>query len=47
MFDFCVPTPGTKVPHHPDWIHEVKYDGYRLMVQRDGESRPADYAQRL
>jgi bifunctional non-homologous end joining protein LigD len=37
MFDFCVPTRGTKVPHHPDWIHEVKYDGYRLMVQRDGD----------
>jgi bifunctional non-homologous end joining protein LigD len=37
MFEFCVPTRGTKVPHHPDWIHEVKYDGYRLMVHRDGD----------
>jgi bifunctional non-homologous end joining protein LigD len=37
MFEFCVPTRGTKVPHHPHWIHEVKYDGYRLMVHRDGD----------
>jgi len=20
-----------------DWIHEVKYDGYRLRVERDGD----------
>jgi bifunctional non-homologous end joining protein LigD len=37
MFEFCVPTRGTKVPHYPHWIHEIKYDGYRLMVQRDGD----------
>jgi bifunctional non-homologous end joining protein LigD len=35
-FDFCIPTRGTKVPHTPDWIHEIKYDGYRLRVERDG-----------
>jgi hypothetical protein len=27
-FDFCIPTKATKVPHSPDWIHEIKYDGY-------------------
>ena len=21
----------------PDWIHEIKHDGYRLIVQRDGK----------
>ena len=26
----------TKVPHSPGWIHEVKHDGYRLIVARDG-----------
>jgi hypothetical protein len=36
-FDFCVPTRGTKVPHTPDWIHEIKYDGYRLRIERDGD----------
>lgn len=24
------------MPHGPDWIHEVKYDGYRGRVIRDG-----------
>ena len=33
----CIPTRGTKVPHHPDWVHEVKQDGFRLIVQRDGD----------
>jgi ATP-dependent DNA ligase len=36
-FDFCIPTRGTKVPHTPDWIHEIKYDGYRLRLERDGD----------
>jgi ATP-dependent DNA ligase len=27
---------GTKVPAGPDWLHEIKHDGYRLIVQRDG-----------
>jgi bifunctional non-homologous end joining protein LigD len=34
-FDFCIPTRGTKVPSAPDWLHEVKYDGYRLRVERN------------
>ena len=25
------------VPSGPDWLHEVKYDGYRLRVERDGD----------
>jgi len=28
--EFCLPTSGKAVPSGPDWIHEVKYDGYRL-----------------
>ena len=23
-------------PVGPDWEHEIKYDGYRLIVRRDG-----------
>jgi bifunctional non-homologous end joining protein LigD len=30
----CIPTRGTEVPSGPDWIHEIKHDGYRLIVQR-------------
>jgi bifunctional non-homologous end joining protein LigD len=33
----CIPTSGTKVPAGPDWLHEIKYDGYRLLVQREGK----------
>ena len=33
----CVPTRGERVPSHPDWIYEVKHNGYRLIVQRDGK----------
>jgi bifunctional non-homologous end joining protein LigD len=36
-FDPCLPKRGTKVPAGPDWIHEIKHDGYRLIVQRDGK----------
>ena len=28
---------GTKVPSGPDWLHEIKYDGYRLRVERHGD----------
>jgi ATP-dependent DNA ligase len=37
MFEPCIPTRGTKVPVGPDWIHEIKHDGYRLTVYRDGK----------
>jgi ATP-dependent DNA ligase len=33
-FEPCIPTRGTKVPAGPEWIHEIKHDGYRLIVQR-------------
>lgn len=30
-FDPCIPTNAAKVPDRPEWIHEIKHDGYRLM----------------
>ncbi len=36
-FEPCVPTRGAAVPAGPDWIHEIKHDGYRLIVQREGK----------
>ena len=35
--DFAVPIRGSKVPATEAWLHEVKYDGCRLMVIRQGE----------
>jgi hypothetical protein len=26
------------VPVGPDWIHEIKHDGYRLQVRREGDA---------
>jgi bifunctional non-homologous end joining protein LigD len=40
MFEFCLPTTGTKVPSSPDWIHEIKYDGYQLRLERNGDRVP-------
>jgi len=36
-FQPCIPTRGTQVPRHEDWLHEIKHDGFRLIVQRDGD----------
>lgn len=29
---------GKTVPDGPDWLHEVKYDGYRMMLVREGKT---------
>jgi ATP dependent DNA ligase domain len=31
------PTTALKPPTGPNWIHEIKHDGYRLMARRAGE----------
>jgi ATP-dependent DNA ligase len=36
-FEFCIPITGIKVPAGPEWLHEIKYDGFRLRVERDGD----------
>jgi ATP-dependent DNA ligase len=36
-FEPCIPSRGTKVPDRPEWLHEIKHDGYRLIVQREGQ----------
>lgn len=36
-FEFCVPKAAKAVPDGPDWIHEIKYDGYRARLMRDGD----------
>jgi ATP-dependent DNA ligase len=33
-FEPCIPTSVKVVPSRPDWFHEIKYDGYRLIVVR-------------
>jgi ATP-dependent DNA ligase len=31
----CLPSPTERPPSGPNWIHEIKHDGYRLMARRD------------
>ena len=31
----CLPSPAERPPTGPGWIHEIKHDGFRLMVRRD------------
>ena len=35
--DLSFPTTGKAVPAGPEWFHEIKFDGYRLRVERGGE----------
>jgi hypothetical protein len=35
--EFCIPTIGKAVPSAPEWLHEIKYDGYRRRVEREGD----------
>ena len=36
-FEFCLPTLGKSVPGRPEWLHEIKYDGYRVRLERDAD----------
>ena len=31
----CLPSPAERPPTGPDWVYEVKHDGFRMMVRRD------------
>jgi bifunctional non-homologous end joining protein LigD len=37
VFEFCLPTMAKAVPAGSEWFHEIKYDGYRLRLERDGD----------
>jgi bifunctional non-homologous end joining protein LigD len=31
----ALPSPAERPPIGGEWIHEIKHDGYRMMVRRD------------
>src|SRR5262245_56604518 len=35
----ALPSPAERPPTGPDCVHEIKHDGYRLMVRHDARSR--------
>src|SRR5918998_3270908 len=32
----CQPVLATVVPTGPEWVHELKWDGYRILARRTG-----------
>src|SRR5450631_926285 len=38
QIDPCIPTLAAKPPAGPGWVHEIKHDGYRLIVRREGDT---------
>ena len=54
-FEYCKPVNAKSVPTGPNWIHEVKYDGYivrdgkdvRLPSKKLGQSLPVDRRDRV
>jgi ATP-dependent DNA ligase len=49
----CVPTVAKRAPMGPDWVYEIKHDGYRLMVRKQDDRvrvytrRGADWTERF
>jgi bifunctional non-homologous end joining protein LigD len=49
----CLPTPADTIPSGPQWVHEIKHDGYRFICRRDGDRvhvfsrRGNDYSDRV
>jgi ATP dependent DNA ligase domain len=37
MYEFCISSRGTQVPAGPEWYHEIKFDDFGMLVQRDGD----------
>jgi bifunctional non-homologous end joining protein LigD len=35
LYAFSLPTKADTVPAGPDWLHEIKFDGYRMMLIRE------------
>jgi len=31
----CLPSPAAKPPVGAAWLHEIKHDGFRMLVRRD------------
>ena len=36
--DRCVPIRAVKAPEGGGWVPEIKHDGYRVIVRRDGDT---------
>jgi len=37
LVEACLPSPAKAPPSGPDWLHEIKHDGFRIMARRDAK----------
>ena len=35
--ELCLPLPALRPPAGPDWIHEIKHDGFRILAKRNAD----------
>jgi ATP-dependent DNA ligase len=35
LIEPCLPSPAKAPPSGPDWLHEIKHDGFRILARRD------------
>ena len=35
LIEPCLPSPAKAPPSGPDWLHEIKHDGFRILALRD------------
>jgi bifunctional non-homologous end joining protein LigD len=35
IYEPCIPSQADRPPSGPGWLHEIKWDGYRLLAHRD------------
>jgi ATP-dependent DNA ligase len=35
LIEPCLPSPAKQPPAGPNWLHEIKHDGFRIMARRD------------
>jgi ATP-dependent DNA ligase len=33
----CLPSPAKAPPSGPEWLHEIKHDGFRILARRDAK----------
>jgi ATP-dependent DNA ligase len=31
----CLPSPAKTPPSGPEWVHDIKHDGFRILARRD------------
>ncbi len=36
-FEPCLPRPAKQPPSGPDWLHEIKHDGLRIVAQKEAD----------